>query len=106
MAARGTEEAIHIQDTGHLSDRDIADATGAAPSTVREWLMGLSAPSGALAERLTELSSIIDRLSRVIRPTYIPSWLNRSMDLLDDELGRFQGAHGRPAPQATAGRGT
>jgi hypothetical protein len=85
MATRGTEEAIHVQNTGHLSDHDIARATGAAPSAVREWLTGLSAPSEAGAERLVELSSIVERLSRVIRPTYIPEWLNQPMDLLDDD---------------------
>jgi hypothetical protein len=38
MTTAGAEEAIHVRDTGHLSDRDIASATGAAPRTVREWL--------------------------------------------------------------------
>jgi hypothetical protein len=36
MATRGTEKAVHVKNTGHLSNRDIADATGAALSTVRE----------------------------------------------------------------------
>lgn len=36
MATAYAEEAVHLHDTGHLSDRDIASATGAAPSTVRE----------------------------------------------------------------------
>lgn len=85
MVTVDAEEAIHVQNTGHLSDRDIARATGAAPGTVREWLAGLSAPSGADAERLAELSSIVERLARVIRPTYIPEWLNGSMGLLDDD---------------------
>jgi len=85
MAAADAQEAIHVRDTGHLSNRDIADATGAAPSTVREWLTGRSAPSGAGAERLAELSSIVERLARVVRPTYIPVWLSQPMDLLDDD---------------------
>jgi hypothetical protein len=42
-------------------------------------------PSGEDAERLAELSSLVERLAQVIRPTYIPEWLNRSMDLLDDD---------------------
>jgi transcriptional regulator with XRE-family HTH domain len=85
MTAAGAEVAIHVRDIGHLSDRDIAGATGAAPSTVREWLNAHMAPSGAHAERLAELSSIVERLARVVRPTYIPVWLNQPMDLLDDE---------------------
>jgi transcriptional regulator with XRE-family HTH domain len=85
MAIAYAEEAIHIHDTGHLSDRDIAEATGAAPSTVREWLSGRSAPSGSRAERLAELSSIVERLARVIRPTYIPVWLRKPVTALDDD---------------------
>jgi transcriptional regulator with XRE-family HTH domain len=85
VAAAGADRAIHVRDIGHLSDRDIAGATGAAPSTVREWMNGDVAPSGAHADRLAELSSIVERLTRVIRPTYIPVWLNQPMDLLDDE---------------------
>jgi DNA-binding transcriptional regulator YiaG len=46
MATAGTEEAIHVQNTGHLSDRDIARATGAARGAVRDWLTRRSAPSG------------------------------------------------------------
>lgn len=79
------EEAIHVHDLGHLSDREIARATGAAPSTVREWLARRSAPSGIRAERLVELSSMVERLSRVIRPTYIPVWLNKPIPALDDD---------------------
>jgi hypothetical protein len=85
MATVRAEEAIHIQHTGHLSDGDIARAIGAAPSTVREWLTGRGAPSGEGAERLAELSSLVERLARVVRPTYIPEWLNRSMGLLNDD---------------------
>jgi hypothetical protein len=85
MATGGAGEEIQIQNTGHLSDRDIARATGAAPGTVREWLASLSAPRGADAERLAELSSIVERLARVIRPTYVPAWLNKSMGPLDDD---------------------
>lgn len=29
--------------------------------------------------------SLIERLARVIRPTYISAWLNQPMDLLDDD---------------------
>jgi transcriptional regulator with XRE-family HTH domain len=85
MSFAYAQEAIHVHDTGHLSDRDIARATGAAPSTVREWLARRSAPSGSRAERLAELSSLVERLARVIRPTYIPVWLNKPVPALDDD---------------------
>lgn len=85
MATAYAEEAIHVHDTGHLSDREIALATGAAPSTVREWLSGRSAPSGSRAARLVELSSLVERLARVIRPTYISVWLNKPIAALDDD---------------------
>jgi transcriptional regulator with XRE-family HTH domain len=68
MTVAYAEEAILVNDTGHLSDREIARATGAAPSTVREWLARRSTPSGVRAERLAELSSLVERLARVIRP--------------------------------------
>jgi hypothetical protein len=85
VAAAGTEEAIHVRDVGHLSDRDIAGATGALPSTVRAWMDGDMAPSGAHADRLAELCTVLERLVRVIRPTYIPAWLNQPTDLLDSD---------------------
>jgi transcriptional regulator with XRE-family HTH domain len=85
MATAYAEEAILVHDTGHLSDREIARATGAAASTVREWLAGRSGPSGSRAERLAELSSLVERLARVIRPTYIPVWLNKPIPALEDD---------------------
>jgi transcriptional regulator with XRE-family HTH domain len=85
MTLAYAEEAIHVHDTGHLTDREIARATGAAPSTVREWLARRSAPSGVRAERLAELSSLVERLARVIRPTYIPVWLSKPIPALDDD---------------------
>jgi hypothetical protein len=85
MTLAYAEEAIHVHDTGHLSDREIARATGAAASTVREWLARRSAPSGVRAERLVELSSLVERLARVIRPTYIPVWLNKPLPALNED---------------------
>src|ERR1700684_2591180 len=85
MTLAYAEEAIHIHDTGHLSDREIGRATGAAPSAVREWLARRSTPTGVRAERLAELSSLVERLARVIRPTYIPVWLSKPLPALDDD---------------------
>ena len=80
-----TLEANRVRDTGHLSDREIAAATGAKPSTVRDWLRGHSSPTGSRAARLIELSEITDRLARVMEPDYIPLWLNRPLEVLDDD---------------------
>jgi uncharacterized protein (DUF2384 family) len=79
------DEAIRIREIGHLSDRDIARATGAAVSTVGAWLRRKRSPRGQRAERLAELSSIVDRLADVIDPDYIPVWLHKPLAALDDE---------------------
>jgi transcriptional regulator with XRE-family HTH domain len=71
-----TLEATRVRDVAHLSDREIAAATGAKPSTVRDWLNGRSSPTGLRAARLIELSEIADRL---------PVWLNRPIEALDDD---------------------
>jgi transcriptional regulator with XRE-family HTH domain len=80
-----TLEANRVHNTGRLSDREIAAATGAKPSTVRDWLRGRSSPTGSRAARLIELGEITDRLARVMEPDYIPVWLNRPLEVLDDD---------------------
>jgi len=55
-------EAIRVRASAHLSDREIAAATGARPSPVRDWLNGRSAPTGTRAARLIELAEMTDRL--------------------------------------------
>ena len=79
------QEAQRVHDRAGLSDRLIAQATGAKPSTVRGWLAGRSEPSGARAERLVELSAMTERLSRVVRPEAIGVWLIRPNVALEDE---------------------
>jgi transcriptional regulator with XRE-family HTH domain len=78
-------EAQRVRDAAHLSDRQIAAATGARPSTVRDWLNGRSGPTGSRADRLIELAEMTDRLARVMEPSYIPVWLNRPLEALDDD---------------------
>jgi len=80
-----TLEARRVHEDRHLTDRLIAQATGAAPSTARDWLAGRSAPTGARAERLIELVEITDRLSRIMDPDYIPVWLARPIEALGDD---------------------
>lgn len=46
MTAALIEEARQIHENAHLSDDDLARATGAAPSTARPWLAGSRIPTG------------------------------------------------------------
>jgi len=85
MATAFAQEAVRIHAVGHLSDAQIAKAVGAAPSTVRDWLARRSSPTGRRAERLAELVEIVDRLARVMDPEYIPVWLSKPVEALDDE---------------------
>jgi RES domain-containing protein len=78
-------EAQRVHDVAGLSDRMIAAATGAKPSTVRGWLSGRSEPTGARAERLIELAELTRRLGQVVRPETISVWLNRPVIALDDD---------------------
>jgi transcriptional regulator with XRE-family HTH domain len=85
MTSAFAQEAVHIRETGHLSERDIARATGAGASTVRAWLRGTRSPRGERAERLAELSAIVERLAGVMEPSYIGVWLHKPLPALDDE---------------------
>src|SRR2546428_12486535 len=84
MATAFAEEAVRIRDRAHLSDVQIGRAVGAAPSTVRDWFALRSSPTGLRAERVAELSEIVDRLARVIEPDFIPLWLLKPIEALDD----------------------
>jgi len=77
-------EARRVHDIAGLTEADIARATGAAPSTARAWLAGTRKPTGERADRLIELSALVERLQRVMDGPYIPVWLRRPIDTLDD----------------------
>lgn len=62
----------------------IGEAVGARPSTVRDWLHGRSSPTGPRARRLAELAEITDRLTRIIEGDYIPVWLVKPVEALDN----------------------
>ncbi|MGH2744623.1 MAG: hypothetical protein ACRDN8_19505 [Thermoleophilaceae bacterium] len=85
MCVAFAEEAVRLRDSGGLSTDLIARATGAAPTTVRDWLNRRSSPTGTRAERISELSAITERLQRVIGADYIPVWLTKPVEALDDE---------------------
>ena len=85
MGTAFAREASYLRDVGRLSDRDIARATGAGLSTVGSWMRRTREPSGVRAERLAELSTVVERLSRVLEPDYIPVWLLKPVPALGDE---------------------
>ena len=84
MSVAFAQEARRVHDIG-LSDVQIGRAVGAAPSTVREWLALRSSPTGPRAERIAELAEIVDRLARVMDAEYIPVWLSKPIQALDDD---------------------
>jgi len=85
MTVAFAQEAARIREVGQLTDALVGRATGAAPSTVRGWFAQRSSPTGQRAERVVELSSIVDRLARIMDPGYIPVWLSKPIEALDDE---------------------
>lgn len=76
-------EARRVHDIAGLTGADIARATGTAPSTARAWLAGTRNPTGERADRLIELSALLERLQRVMDSSYIPVWLRRPIEALD-----------------------
>jgi transcriptional regulator with XRE-family HTH domain len=95
MATGFASEAIRLRQVGGLNDELIARGTGAARSTVRDWLADRTAPTGERAARVAELSEIVDRLRRVMQPDYIPVWLSKPIEALRDDkpidvIGRGQ----------------
>jgi len=71
---------------------------------VRAWLSGRSAPTGLRADRLIELAEITDRLARIMDAGYIPVWLNRPLEALDDDkpIERLARGDFRPVAQVIA----
>ena len=105
MVVSYAAEAVRARELGGLSEADIARATGVAPGTARAWLAGTRSPTGERAERLIELSAIVERLARVIQPDYIPIWLRKPIPLLDDDkpLDVIAAGHYRRLSEVIAG---
>ena len=83
MAVSIAAEAVRARELGHLTEADIARATGVSPTTARAWLAGTREPTRERAERLLELSALVERLAGVIKADYIPVWLRKPVPLLD-----------------------
>src|SRR5438128_1190545 len=98
MTTAFAEEAVRVRETGHLSDRDIARATGAGVSPVGAWLRRTRSPSGAPAARLVQTSAILQRAARVADLTAL--CLFRTAEQLDGvrPLGRPSRHDEPPAP--------
>jgi hypothetical protein len=80
------DEARRLHELANLSDKDLARATGVAPSTARSWLARNRSPSKYdTTERLAELSAVVDRLALVMNPGYIALWLRKPNRALADE---------------------
>jgi uncharacterized protein (DUF2384 family) len=85
MAATAhVQEVSRLHDESGLNDELMARATGAARSTVRDWFAHRSSPTGIRAERIGELAAIVDRLPRIMDIGYIPLWLTKPIEALDD----------------------
>jgi uncharacterized protein (DUF2384 family) len=78
-----TGKAIRVRDLAPLCDRDIAPATGSGISTVSAWLRRERAPRGRRAERLVELSAIVERLAAALGAERVPVWLNKPVPALE-----------------------
>jgi hypothetical protein len=105
MTTGFANEAAHIKEVGQLSTADIARGTGSDESTVRAWLHETRSPSGGRAERLVELSSIVERLTQVISPVYVQVWLRKPNMLLGDEkpIDLIAGGHYRRVSRVVSG---
>jgi len=95
-------EARRVHDIAGLTEADIAKATGTAPSTARAWMAGTRKPTGERADRLIELSALVERLQRVMDSSYIPVWLRRPIKGGCPRPRRTLNG-GPPAPSAALG---
>lgn len=77
-------EIAQVGKLGHLTAAHLAEATGGDASSVRRWLRGTQAPSGAHAARALELTALVERLTQLMQPSHIPVWLIKPIERLDD----------------------
>jgi len=85
MSVGFAEEVSYVRELGHLSEQDVALATGVARSTVNAWVRGSRQPTGERVERIAELSALVERLARVMEPSYVAIWLHKPLSALGDD---------------------
>ena len=78
-----TREIRRVTDEG-VTVAQLAQATGVTLSTARRWKQGTSVPVGDHATKMLELTSIVERLTQIIDPDYVPIWLSKPIPRLDD----------------------
>jgi hypothetical protein len=76
---------LAVRHAGGLSDRQIAQAIRARPTRVNGWLTGRGILTDLQAERLLELSMIVERLARLLDAASIPLWLDTPVPALGGE---------------------
>lgn len=84
MTAAIVEEVRRVRSAG-VGTADIARATGADRSTVSAWIRDARTPTGDRRDRVIELATAVERLTRVMRPSYVPLWLAKPNEALDDD---------------------
>ncbi|MHB1447192.1 MAG: helix-turn-helix domain-containing protein [Acidimicrobiales bacterium] len=85
MSIGFAEEVAYVRELGHLSEADVARATGTGRSTVGAWLRGTRQPTGERLERIAELSALVERLARVMEPEYVAVWLHKPIPAIGDD---------------------
>jgi len=78
-------EAVFVREVGRLTDEEVALAARVDLSTVRAWRLGTETAEDASSERLLELSTLAERLTRVIDPSYIRTWLREPVPAIGGE---------------------
>ena len=84
MAVTGFADEIKRVRRLGVGTNDIAVAVGAQPATVNAWARATRKPTGEKRTRFLELVALVDRLERVMAPTYVPLWLLKPVPALDD----------------------
>ena len=76
---------LAVRHVGGLSARQIAQTIRVRPTTVSGWLTGRGTLTELQAERLLELSTVVERLARLLDSASIPIWLNTPIPALGGE---------------------
>lgn len=76
-------ELSRVASAFELSARDVATATGAAPSTARAYLTGSVAPAAARRDRVAALIAVSEQAAAVMDRGYVALWLAKPVPALD-----------------------
>jgi hypothetical protein len=75
----------YLREVGKLSDGVIAFLMGSDVDTVNAWVRQAQKPTHRQADRLTELATMVERLTRAMESGYVPIWLQQPLPALDGE---------------------